>query len=321
MWTPHATARPIAISSNGSDRKMSIMREMKVSVLPPRNPAEQPEHDADDERDRRAEQRHHAARCAPRRGSARRCRDRCRRRRTRRSCSGPTSGIPMSSVRSWLMSLGAAVDDEVREERGGEREHDQDEHDDGRAHRDLVALEPHPEELPGSATLDAGDLCVRWSDAQRLGPRARSAWTWLTESVSPLHGRGECRARCYPGQLGVRNVRAARLDSCRAQGFPDDREHVDPPELARGSPPHTRAPRRTSMPSEVNAPPASTSGTGSAVWALRTQEVAWSASTPTTVRPRSSRGKHLPEEGPVDRRRSRRACPRRGRRGRGRRGP
>ena len=39
---PHATDRPMAISNSGSDSTMSIVREMKVSILPPRNPASRP---------------------------------------------------------------------------------------------------------------------------------------------------------------------------------------------------------------------------------------------------------------------------------------
>ncbi len=57
---------------------------------------------------------------------------------------------------------------------------------------------------------------------------------------------------------------------------------------------HARSPN-ASVPSERTGPPVTSRGTGSAVWALRTHEVAWSAVTATIVRRGSIPGRSSPK--------------------------
>src|SRR5262245_35935931 len=136
---------------------------------------------------------------------------------------GPTIGMPMSSVRFWLMSPG------VRwitrwENRGA---------DNARITK-MSTMKPapiatrsrlnriqkscqgvRPSTLPTSAS---GGIPRGWASGS-------IAWTWLTESVAPLPGRGECRALFYPGQP-VRTYAICPRDSSDAEGLPHGPEDL-----------------------------------------------------------------------------------------------
>ena len=82
-----------------------------------------------------------------------------------------------------------------------------------------------------------------------------AAWIWLTRSVSSRHGRGECMARCWTGQLGVRISRDRRLD-LHHRSVSRMRGSTSTPRSCPSEPSAHAPSPKDALPSDVNAPPA-----------------------------------------------------------------
>ena len=134
---------------------------------------------------------------------------------------------------------------------------------------------------------------------------ARAIWCRLTPSrIGTAHLSPRARDQAMRRKVNIRRSEnwgvAGSVRSASSGAAPRSAGGSRCLSAHRASHRRTHARRTPRFRPNEPAPPVTRSGTGSAVWALRTHEVEWSAVTATTVRLGSTRGQQLAEERAVD---------------------